>query len=72
MDNRRVAARSDRLGYFVVLYYSLGGPLSTDGNLNFILIKSSWYYFSLKGFSKGFYPEKYVCKCVYASADLFI
>jgi hypothetical protein len=68
--------RCDRLGYFVVLYYSSGGPLSQDGSPDFILIKSTRYWFSLRGFSRGIYPENYVCKCVWfpccASADLFI
>jgi hypothetical protein len=47
--NKEVAAskikgrilRCDRLGYFVVMYFSLGGPLSQDGSPDFILIKSS-------------------------------
>jgi len=33
--------RCDRLGYFAVLYYSSGGPLSQDGSPGFILIKST-------------------------------
>jgi hypothetical protein len=37
--SKRLATRCDRLGYVVVLYYSLGGPLSQDNNPNFILIK---------------------------------
>jgi hypothetical protein len=29
--SKGVAARCDRLGYFAVLYYSSGGPLSRTG-----------------------------------------
>jgi hypothetical protein len=45
------------MGYFVVLYFSSSGPLSQDGNPNFIIIKSSQYWFSLGGFSRGIYVE---------------
>jgi hypothetical protein len=57
--------RCDRLHYFVVSYYSLGRPLSQDRSPYFILIKSTRYRFSLKGFSTCIYPKNYVCKCVW-------
>jgi hypothetical protein len=75
-SNKGVATRCDGLGYFVILYYSLGGPLSQDESQYFILIKSTRYWFFLRGFSRVIYPENYMCKCVWfpccASADLFI
>jgi hypothetical protein len=37
--------RCDRLDYFAVLYYSSGGSLSQDRSPDFILIKSTRYWF---------------------------
>jgi hypothetical protein len=62
-DNKGVATskiegqilRCDK--YFVVLYFSSEGPFSQDGSPYFIIIKSSQYWFSLRGFSRGIYPE---------------
>jgi hypothetical protein len=66
-----VADKCDKLGYFVVLYCSSGGPLSQDRSPDFILIKSSWYWFFW-----GFLPRKLrveMCMVFFcASTDLFI
>jgi hypothetical protein len=48
---------------FVCSCISLSGPLSLLRSPDFIIIKSSQYWFSLRGFSRGIYPKILVFMC---------
>jgi hypothetical protein len=65
-QDRRTDLEVCKAWLFVVFVFSSGGPLSQDGSPRLILINQQ-YWFSLRGFSRGFYPEISCAMCLVSS-----